>query len=239
MIYQFYFLPEQKNKLFNLPLYRGFGLEPEVNPNITKNCPELESPLHRKQIVSFGGMFHLWRNMPNDGHDWIGFTSYRQLDKSKVIFKEEYEITEKLKDSDIISWQYCFFDIDLASSSEEIHQGIMNFIVNELGIKISKSFYECGDGAFAEYYAMKKNLFNDFMVWLEPVLQYGLFLVDGIYRREAQIGGLSNHYLLTASNALGFALERLFIVWYMEHNLKIHSIEPKKITISQKSDKIT
>jgi hypothetical protein len=77
MIYQCYFDPSQQGRLFRNPPYRPFGLEPEVNSEITKNSPELELAENRLQLTEFAAMLHLWRNPPIEDDDWIGFTSYR------------------------------------------------------------------------------------------------------------------------------------------------------------------
>jgi len=56
VLHQFYFVTEHRERLLNIPLCRGFALEPEVNPDINRNCPELANRADWTLLVEFGGM---------------------------------------------------------------------------------------------------------------------------------------------------------------------------------------
>ena len=211
MIYQFYFAEHQKEKLFANPLYRGFGLEPEVNPSITLNCPELERPEHRATLVSYGGLLHLWRNQLDD-HDWIGFTSYRQLDKVPTIFLpgDLERIQGLLQTHEFVGWNYMTFNSSLAVQAEAWHPGILSYMggmASRTGLTIPWEFFTHRSAFFAEYWIMKKETLGRFMTWLHP------FILDGLDRLlvERYLG--SNNHL----RSLGNVLERLFVIWcYLE-----------------------
>src|SRR5579884_2078674 len=85
MIHQCYFDESQRARLFRSPLYRGFGVDSSVNPGLAKNCPELADPADQALLCEYAAMLHLWRNPDLDPDPWIGFTSYRQLDKFPTV----------------------------------------------------------------------------------------------------------------------------------------------------------
>src|SRR5437588_820896 len=126
MIYQCYFAPTQREKLFASPVYRGLGLEPDVNPELTRNCPELEGAKNRTALVEYGAMLHLWRNPPEDRDPWIGFTSYRQVDKfpQSPVFASAQQISELLNGTDVVGWGgYQFHDVNTARPVPLAEQG--------------------------------------------------------------------------------------------------------------------
>ena len=63
MIYQCYFKEDQKDKLFNSELYKPFGLEPEVNPDIVKNCPELENSSVRLNLAEYSAFLNIYKKL--------------------------------------------------------------------------------------------------------------------------------------------------------------------------------
>ena len=95
MIYQCYFKEDQRKQLFKSKPYKRFGLEPEVNPNLFLNCPELESKETRLQLVEYGALLWHWRNFSESS--WIGFTSYRQLVKSIFNFSSVSYVYDLIK----------------------------------------------------------------------------------------------------------------------------------------------
>src|SRR5947209_19783424 len=104
MIHQCYFAATQRGELLDSPVYQGFGLEPEVNPQLIRNCPELEDAKTRQALVEYAAMLHLWRNPQEDPDAWIGFTSYRQRDKSPVIFTSRQQVEQALAGADVLGW---------------------------------------------------------------------------------------------------------------------------------------
>ena len=53
MIHQCYFAEAQRPRLFQKPVYRGFGLEPEVNLELARNCPELQESRNRPLLCEY------------------------------------------------------------------------------------------------------------------------------------------------------------------------------------------
>ena len=151
MIYQCYFAEGQQSSIFKSALYEGFGLEPEVNASITDNCPELEDPRVRMYLTEYAAMLHLWRNPHKIKDDWIGFTSYRQLDKFPTILQPDdlEAIKTSLQESDILGWGFYKLldtftqeDVTPAFLSECCHPGIMNYaqtVMEQFQEKIPKA----------------------------------------------------------------------------------------------------
>src|SRR5260221_12024440 len=104
MIHQCYFAEPQRARLFTSPVYRGFGLYTSVNPDIARNCPELADPKNQPLLSEYAAMLHLWRNPELDPDPWIGFTSYRQLDKFPTILNTRQEIENLLAQFDVVGW---------------------------------------------------------------------------------------------------------------------------------------
>src|SRR3954454_15822808 len=133
MIHQCFFAETQRSRLFPPPVYHGFGLYTDVNPQIAHNVPELEDPKNQPLLSEYAAMLNLWRNPEIDPDPWIGFTSYRQLDKFPTIFRSREDIETQLKQFDVVGWGgYQFLDaptgrpISLAEASERMHIGIVS-----------------------------------------------------------------------------------------------------------------
>jgi hypothetical protein len=211
MIYQCYFAEAHRSRLFQLPLYSGFGLEPEVNPDIAKNCPELEDPSSRALLCEYAAMLHLWRNsFLADPHGWVGFTSYRQLDKVQTIFTDEQIIIEGLTSYDILGWGFLeFFDgpsqqpVSVAWQGEVCHPGLsemLNRILSLTNENIPRQYLNDNVGLFCNYWIMSKANFEEYMNWSYPLVQWAL---------------QHNPYYTSDRRAVSYIAERLFIIWYM------------------------
>jgi len=223
VIYQCYHLNDQLKRCFeNKSIYKPFGLEPEVNSNLFLNCPELKDSKVRLHLADFAAMLSLWRNPPQD--NWIGFTSWRQTDKSNVIFKSNDEIEKLLETNDVLAWKKYTFDRTLASQAELRHPGITSFMVKmmmDLKEDIPPSYFELKTGFFADYWLMKKETFNSFMNWLFPFMEYGISLIN------------KDPYLLSLPfKGFGYVLERLFVIWYLKNGIEIYDCENKGIYIN-------
>ena len=158
MIYQCYFQKAQKPTLFSYEPYKGFGLEVSVNKKLFLNCPELSEHTARTQLTEYSAFLWHWRNDYLNPDDWIGFTSYRQLDKFKHVFETKDQVTELLKENKVVGWgQYQLHgkdgrDIPLSEQAE-------------------------------------------------------------FYKNQPEYGTVSN------DKAIGYFMERLFILWYLSRNL--------------------
>lgn len=214
MIYQCYFAEGQRGRLFDGALYTGFGLEPEVNPDLARNCVELLTLGNRTALAEYAAMLHLWRN-PIDLDRWIGFTSYRQLDKFPTCFEEKDRepIELLLTSNDILGWG--FYRLvnatsgapgSIAEISETCHPGITAFLEQLLGrveTHLPPAYFREDVGLFANYWIMSKANFSAFMQWSFPLVSWCLT------HRENQ------PFLSTCPRSVGFVAERLFILWYL------------------------
>lgn len=224
MIYQCYFDPSQISRLFRHEPYVGFGLYSTVNPSIAKNCPELVDPAVQAQLSEYAAMLHHWRNPHLDGDDWIGFTSYRQLEKFPLEFQSKSQVQELLSRNHIVAWGgYRFFkDSDrsplmMAAHGESAHPGITNSLCRLLdlaGESIPLEYLAMNQGLYCNYWAMSKELFELFMQWSYPLIKQCLDRPDA--------------YVRSHPRALSYLVERLFICWYLNRDFRIHLVEPIK-----------
>lgn len=228
MIYQLYFRKDQESRLFKSHTYKGFGLEPEVNAKITNNCPELNNASLRLGLVEYAAFLNIYRNnvFTLDEDSWIGFTSYRQLDKSPIIFNDK-KLFEHLLMSTVdkfCGWGFYKVRHNASIQAEICHPNINSFIeqtLNYFSIKIPDRFYTDKYILFANYWAMKKDMFIDFMSWSEPIIKHSLTRLDHPYTK-------SKSPIITVSQDkwLGYYQERLFIIWYMMRNYNPNNFGP-------------
>lgn len=217
MIYQCYFKKEQENQIFKSELYTKFGLEPEVNENLLTNCPELEEYKNRLALTEYGALLHIWRNNVHtfDNDWWIGFTSYRQLDKTPIVFHNK-QLFEKLlvESGGFCGWGFYLLSKNPSYQAEYCHPNINEFIndvFNALNLKIPHRFYTDNFALFANYWAMDKSKFVDFMSWSWPIVEKALTMEDHKYAKTKAV--ISN---TTNKKWLGYFMERLLILWYMD-----------------------
>lgn len=228
MIYQCYFKKEQEDRLFKTDIYAPFGLEPEVNESITLNCPELSSAKNRLNFTEYAAFLYFYRNGVNclDSDWWIGFTSYRQLDKAPVIFSNKplFENILGKVAGGIGGWGYYKTNSSAKGQADYCHPGLYSFIVDvfrDLNLKIPERFYTDKYLLFANYWAMHKDLFIDFMDWSWPIMQYAMTKGDHPYTKTK-----SPIPTVSTEKWIGYFMERLFLIWYMQKNLYPSSLGP-------------
>ena len=240
MIYQCYFAPEQKRNLFNSAVYCGFGLEPEVNPRITGNYPELEDPAVRLALSEYAAFLYLWRNPPCDGDNWIGFTSYRQSAKTPFVFRSKQQVRRALWLHDAAGWGFRKVSrlraepwCGAAAQSEKAHPGIMKFLeilAGEFDFELPQRFFTDRYILYANYWVMRKTLFTRYMEWSWPKIRWCLeHRNDYDYLRNPlseQADSFECPGFSGKRRNIGCVMERLFIVWYMDQNLKIRVLGP-------------
>lgn len=240
MIYQCYHASEQEKSLFNTSVYCGFGLEPSVNPNLTRNCLELEDPAVRRALTEYGAMLHLWRNPPRDGDDWIGFTSYRQLKKTPLIFRSRGQVARMLWGRKLAGWgahkvgpcRFAGFQ-GAAAQAERAHPGIMALLARVADLfhfEISDRFSTDRHVLYCNYWVMKKTQFMRYMEWSWPKVKWCLahqqndpFLSQRV-PGDAEVAAQNGSDV--TGKAVGYTMERLFILWYMQNNLKPAMLGP-------------
>tara|TARA_R110002020_G_scaffold400856_1_gene611165 strand:+ start:4886 stop:5605 length:720 start_codon:yes stop_codon:yes gene_type:complete len=224
MIYQCYFQKAQKPTLFSYEPYKGFGLEVSVNKKLFLNCPELSEHTARTQLTEYAAFLWHWRNDYLNPDDWIGFTSYRQLDKFKHIFETKDQVTELLKDNKVVGWgQYQLHgkdgrDIPLSEQATICHPGLNEYIedvFSRFGHTVPPEWYTKNTAFFANYWAMPVELFSDFMEFSWPMVEWSLENITDseFYKNQPEYGTVSN------DKAIGYFMERLFILWYLSRNL--------------------
>ena len=224
MIYQLYYKEEHKEDLFNNSAYTGFGLEPELNDKLLDNCPELEDPKTRLQLVEYAAFLWHWRN--DDGEPWIGTTSHRQLKKNIPFVFESYDqVDSMIRDHGIVGWgNYKFMGqsgkpITLAQQSEICHPGLNEHLVQgmkQFGHNVPLDWVQSSDGFFANYWVMRKDLFNDFMEFSWPIVKWSYESVEdsSLYKNQNKYG------TVTPDKATGYLQERLFVIWYLKNNIR-------------------
>lgn len=249
MIFQLYPCPSARSRLFTHSPYVPLGLEPEVNADLTANCPELECPRSRLQLTEYGGMLHLWRNPPTDCDAWIGFTSYRQLDKKDTVFQGEDKdtLSSLLSEYDVLSWG--IYDVSvswkkatrdglrngvdrpaasLALYSERAHPGINDYL--SLGLKnvhakeTPKEYFSHRIAIFCNYWIVSKPNFSRFMAWSYPVVQWWLDHEKNLpTTREKRKSSHPRQWW--QGGHIGYAIERLFQIWCFDQRLKVADVE--------------
>lgn len=223
MIYQCYFKKDQESTLFAEEPYEGFGLEPEVNETLFSSCPELEDSFVRLQLTEYACFLWHWRN--NSEADWIGTTSHRQLDKFPHKFSSKKQLDNLVKDHGVVAWgQYNLFSVDqspisLHRQTEACHPGLneyMEQVLSKFGHELPEKWKTDTTGFFANYWVMRKDLFDDFMDFSWPMVKWSLENVKNsdYYRKQHVYGTVSN------AKATGYFMERLFLVWYMKNGIK-------------------
>jgi len=226
MIYQCYFKKGQEKLVFNRNCYKGFGLEPEVNLTLFLNCPELKSNFNRLQLTEYAAFLWHYRNTNN--LDWIGFTSYRQLDKFPFVFESKDQIEKYLEDHQILAWgEYALKDryeypISLEDQARACHPGLNEFIFeifNKFGYEVPKDWIQKTNGFFANYWVMSFKKFVDYMEYSLPLVLWSLENIKqtDYYKTQNEYGTVSN------SKCVGYFMERLFILWYLTNNYNPHN----------------
>ena len=223
MIYQCYFKKDHEHSLFPLEPYKGFGLEPEVNSDITLNCPELESSFIRKQLTEYACLLWNWRN--DDGEPWFGTTSFRQLMKFPFVFHTKDQINDLVKDHGVVAWgQYQMVDetghpIHLEEQTEICHRGLTDYMreaMEACGEIVPKEWSQVSTGFFANYWVMRRDLFESYMNYSWPIVKWALDNIkDSDFIKKQAIYGTVH-----PDKAVGYLMERLFIMWYLKEGIQ-------------------
>ncbi len=170
-------------------------------------------------------MLHIWRNPDRHTEPWIGFTSYRQLEKTPVVFSGVAEVERLLAGGDYLSWYV--WDLagvnyggltGLAGHSEANHPGIHDFIVDvltEAGIEVSSRFYLERFVPYANYWVMSTEHFVRYMNWSWPLVSRSLLMSHPYLDLPSPKGPRDNK-----ARAVGYFMERLFILWVLRERLR-------------------
>jgi hypothetical protein len=210
--------------LFPHEPYRGFGLEPDVNAALLDTCPELAEESTRIALCEYTAFLYWWRRLDEDGDEWIGFTSYRQLDKSAVVFQSKQEVVDQLQGVDMLAWHGCSVGnvrsrrLRGTAAQSELGHGLHQFTLDMLrpfGIKLPSAYQTDPIAPYASYWVLRKARFAQFMQWSWPIVQAALA------RRHRYKEVPSRGYWDDQRKRVGYFAERLFIIWSMQEGLKI------------------
>lgn len=224
MIYQCYFREEHQAKLLAAEPYRGFGLEPELNQSLLQVCPELASQETRIALCEYAAFLYCWRQLGDDADDWIGFTSYRQLDKSDVVFRSKQDVLKELRGIDMLAWHGCSVGnvrsrrLRGTAAQSELGHGLHKFTLDMLrpfGIRLPKEYQTAPIAPYANYWVLQKARFAQFMEWSWPIVQLAL-RTEHPYKHVPSRG-----YWDDQRKRVGYFAERLFIIWSMREQLSI------------------
>lgn len=224
MIYQCYFKREQEASLFTRGPYEPFGLEPDVNPTLLGICPELTAPETRIALCEHAAFLYSWRTLDRDGDDWIGFTSYRQLDKSDVLFESTADVEQRLQGVDMLAWHGCAVGnvrsrrLRGTAAQSELGHGLHKFTLDMLrpfGVALPREYQTAPIAPYANYWVLRKARFAQFMEWAWPIVEAAL-AAEHPYKDVPSRG-----YWDDRRKRVGYFAERLFIIWSMRERLNV------------------
>lgn len=229
MIYQCFYREQQRPRLFNTECYQGFGLEPKLNPTLFSNCPELEIQANRKTLNEYACFLWFFRNQSSlDSH--FGTTSFRQLSKSKSVFKDINKLKDNCGTSNIVTWNLSKnldssgYPIPVSLATEVFHpylNSYISFVFDRFGYEIPEKWYSQSECIYANYWYVSKSLFIDFMEYSFPIINFCLDTFKECdhpyFSSQRELDQKPNPF----SRRIGFLAERLFIIWYFSKNLKV------------------
>lgn len=214
MIYQTCFQPEQSLSFIETSMYAEWEPGAELDLTLSKHCPELLEAEFLLQIDPFAALLYLWKNPPEDQHDWIGFTSRCQQADSEHYFSDPSEIELLLERNAVLCGAKYHSKLGVAAQAEKNHPGITSFMLGmfaDLNEKIPGDYFELNIGFTTDFMLMRLSSFNQFMDWLSQFMQYG-------YEKMK-----TDQYLIqNPEKGLRFVLDRLFIIWYLKQNWTIY-----------------
>ncbi len=231
MIYQCYFELEHTSRLFQHEAYRGFGLEPIVNPSIVDRCPELESAVTRVAMTEYAAFLNIWRHLPFDDDDWIGFTSYRQIEKTDFVFRSKAEIEQLLTGYDFLAWHWWRVDgiqkgalTGAAAQGERSHPLIHSFTLDVLacfGFDLPDAYFLEPEVPFANYWVLDKRRFKAYMEWSWPLVRCALD-IEHSYKSNSRSWNKQDD----KRKAVGYFMERLFVIWTQREGMRGRRLGP-------------
>ena len=181
MIYQFTPKIQPEDKPFS-PLYI---LQELVG------VPEIDArwsdPQVQKCLAEYVGMWYVWKYKH---HDWVGFTSNNQLtkEKSNVIFQDESYVLDLLSTWDIIAWNCVDYNSDHSIDYYK-NQGFDSMDLNgqltnlypeapEALKLIGVEMPEAKIAIYCNYFAMRWELFDEYMQWSDNIISKMLQHID-------------------------------------------------------------
>ncbi len=187
-------------------------------------CLDCLEPQYFPQLMmEYSGMIYAWKN--DNNHEWIGFTSYRQLSKSSFILTKSnlQQAIDNLINYDILCFYFLNFAISISDQAEkyqkDINCNIKMLFDNIFKESIPPTYYSEKCGCFGNYWIMSKNNFNSFMEWSYPKVSKILEL-----SKDIPYLSINKHHSNT-----GFIIERLFLIWYLKENKSLLPLFTKNL----------
>ena len=116
------------------------------------------------------GIIYCSRHLDMDSDSWIGFTSYRALEKTPIVFHDAAWIETALRSHDMLAWLW--LDVgNLAARTERKVPGITEAFRQALaadGETIPPEWFLHRFGAFSNYWIMSKRNCAAYMRWALP-----------------------------------------------------------------------
>jgi predicted methyltransferase len=169
-------------------------------------------------------MLHIWRTELHLSEEWIGFSSYAQAEKTPFRFSSRREVEGALKSAQLVGWgwhevgHYRRGGLSGAAAQLEFsHPGGFNYLTRalaEFDISLPQRFLTDRWVLFGSYWVMPSRLFEDFMQFSWPV-------VDWCLKTRKEFA-----YVESNPRSIGFVVERLFNVWYMQRGLTTLQLGP-------------
>lgn len=223
MIYQGYYAPNQRAKLFSRSCYTGLGMTVALTPDLADYVPELADPAIQSHACEFGGLLYLARKGPakmGDIHDFVGHTSWRQTDKGcHFVFRDTAQVEERMKRAPdkVLSWRLITNGNNRTNGepllvhqqAEEWHRGFNCYMIrmaDSCPASISRAdlyhYFTATQWVYCSYFCTTWPLLVEYTTWVTAEL-WPSFLAN---RR-------TDPYLLGHPRAWSFFQERLFSLW--------------------------
>jgi hypothetical protein len=215
MIYQAFYHPEQEEFLFDNRYYTPVCLQPEqlsTPPSFDiRNTPPLGESGIRQQLCEFAAMLAVWRQRPHPD-EWVGFTSWRQLQKGFAFVFGPEDLRRTLNGETII-WGLRTLNETLHQHAERCHPGMtgaLSILLRDVHQeRLPETYFTECQGPFCNYWAMTWQDFDRYMRWTWPLIEtamdrWGLDQPFNLYPRAG-----------TQDRSLAFLHERLFVVWWL------------------------
>jgi hypothetical protein len=213
MIYQGYYLPEQRLSCWDREPYVPWDMTAN-NPVVAEYVPELVDPVCQSHACEYGGLLAVVRAGKDDS-GFIGHTSWRQKDKAQRTFDSANEIRSWLGTYRAIAWGGANLWHErggkyggLANQSERHHPGIVDFVEriaslfpDVLGPGDLSFFKTTNEVFFYSYWAMGTGDVHRYFKWSVPLFSWMV------------INHRTDPFLTSQPRAWSFVQERLFSIW--------------------------
>lgn len=200
------FIPNGRTPIF---VGNGENLENYLSDNTGDNIS-----IKNKNYCELTAMYWIWKN--DKESDFVSIEHYRRFFMKNGIIVSQKKILKDLCKSDIITSKTFKFSKSIFEYYKEHHfstdiEIIRNIILEKYPCYLSAfdNYFESNESCMLNMVACKKNIFDEYCVWLFDIL----------FELEQKID-ISDRDLYQ-SRVYGFLSERLLNVWLLEKKYKI------------------